>query len=265
MRRTALALSFAFASAAVFACAAPEDLTSQAATLTDYCQQRAKIECSGQVVTSCKVKDVSTCVTDRSTKCLSDVPQGTTYVPAAAPACLQAVAAAYQTTTLTATALDTIATACEPIFSGPGAARAPCDVDYDCSLKDGLRCLIPFGETAGKCMQPNVIEAGGACPGEADVCSGPYFCDPKSKVCVAEGGDGSSCSPYYQPCMKGYQCPGSGLFGATCQPLRASGDACTAGADCGSGLCDKAIGQSEGVCADQIQLTALDSLCAAYQ
>lgn len=262
MRRTAFVLTLA---ATVFACAAPEDLTTQVATLDDYCNARAKEECSQALVTSCKAKDVSTCVQDRSAKCLTDVPQGTKYVPAAASACLKAVADAYATTTLTATALDTIATACEPVFSGPGAARAPCTVDYDCSLADGLRCLIPFGETAGKCMQPNVIDPGGACPGEADVCSGPYFCDPKSKVCVAEGGEGSSCSPYYQPCMKGYTCPGSGLFGATCQPLRASGDSCTAGGDCASGLCDKAIGQAEGTCADQIQLTALDSMCAAYQ
>ena len=38
-----------------------------------------------------------------------------------------------------------------------------------------------------------------------------------------------------------------------------------AASDCASNLCDKAVGQSQGVCADTIQLTALDSMCAAYQ
>src|SRR5512135_371510 len=104
MRRTAFVITFA---ATVFACAAPEDLTTQVATLDQYCNARAKEECSQALVTSCKVKDVSTCVAQRSTKCMNDVPQGTTYVPSAAPACLQAVASAYATTTLTAAGLDT--------------------------------------------------------------------------------------------------------------------------------------------------------------
>ncbi len=264
MRRTAAFVFFAAAST-VFACAAPEDPTTQVATLTEYCQSRAKIECSTQLVASCKVKDVSTCVADRSTKCMSDVPQGTVYVPTAATPCLQAVAAAYATTTITAASLGTVANACESIFSGPGAARAPCNVDYDCALKDGLRCLIPWGETSGKCMQPNYVDPGGACPGEADVCTGTYFCDPKALVCTAEGGEGSSCSVQYAPCMQGYKCPGLGPFGATCTPLGAVGEVCVAASDCQSNFCDKATGQAQGVCADQIQLTALDSMCAVYQ
>jgi hypothetical protein len=177
---------------------------------------------------------------------------------------LQAVAAAYSTSTITADALDSVASACEPVFSGPGAARSPCTVDYDCSTKDGLRCMIAYGETQGKCLAPNVVDPGAPCPGEADVCSGPYFCDPKSLVCVAEGGEGAQCSPEYQPCQQGYKCPGS-IFAGTCTPLPQAGDVCTTGSDCASGLCDKATGQAQGVCADQIQLTPLDSMCAAYE
>jgi len=249
----------------VLACAAPQDLASQTATLSDYCQARAKTECTSQVVASCKAKDNATCVSQRAAACMKNIPQGTEYVPSAAPSCLQVVADAYVTTTLSATALGKIATTCEAVFSGPGAARAPCDVDYDCSMKDGLRCVIAFDQTSGKCLQPNYIEAGGPCPNEGDVCSGPYFCDPKSKVCTAEGGEGSSCSVGYQPCMTGYKCPGLGPFGATCTPLGAPGEACISGDGCQSGLCDKATGQAQGNCADQIQLTALDSLCAPYQ
>jgi hypothetical protein len=96
------------------------------------------------------------------------------------------------------------------------------------------------------------------------VCSGPYFCDPKSLVCVALAGSGEQCSPEYQPCQQGFSCPSS-IFVGTCTPLPPAGNACTTGTDCASNLCDKATGQSQGVCADQIQLTPLDSMCASYE
>ncbi len=257
-------LAFAAASVAVLACAGPEDLASESATLTDFCHARAKTECNAAVVSSCQLTDQTSCITQREASCNKSVPQGTVYVPAAGPACLEAVGTTYATATITATALAALATACEPIFSGPGAARSQCTVDYDCSTKDGLRCLTPANQTQGKCLVPNMIDPAGACPGEADVCSGAYFCDPKALVCVAEGGAGSQCSPGVQPCMQGFTCPGS-IFLETCQPLKAAGDACVQTTDCASNLCDKATGQSQGVCADQIQLTALDSMCAVYQ
>ena len=129
-------ISLAASAVLVLACAAPEDFTSEASTLSAYCQARAKTECTAQVVASCKAKDVATCVTSRAAECLKDVPQGTEYVAKAAPACLQTVANAYLTTTISAKALGDIATTCEPVFSGPGAARTPCNVDYDCAMKD---------------------------------------------------------------------------------------------------------------------------------
>jgi len=264
MRFLAVALSLA-AVATTFACANSEDLTTQCATLTDFCNSRARIECSQELVKACGSKDADTCVSDRASSCMKNVPQGTEYVPEAGPTCLKAVQTAYATTTITSDALDAIDTACEPIFSGPGAAREPCTVDYDCSTKDGLRCLTPAGGTEAKCLVPNLIDPGGPCPGEADVCSGPYFCNPQSKVCTAEGGEGSLCSIDYEPCMKGYVCPGAGPFEITCEPLKPAGDPCTLASDCASNLCDKATGQAQGVCADTIQLTALDSMCAPYQ
>ena len=257
-------LSFVATALAIAACAGPEDFASETSTLADYCKTRARVECSAALVNACGAKDADTCVADRQAACMKAVPQGTVYVPAAGPACIVAVQAAYTTTTLTADAIASVDTACEPIFSGPGAARSPCTVDYDCSTKDGLRCLIAPEQTQGKCLAPNMIDPGGTCPGEADVCSGPYYCDVQSKVCVAEGGEGAACQPDSAPCMQGYRCPG-GLFGSTCMPLKVSGDACTADSDCQSNLCDKAAGQAQGTCADQIQLTALDSMCADYR
>jgi len=248
---------------AVVACAAPEDPAAQYADLTAFCAARAQAECNAQVVKQCGAKDQQTCVSKRGAACEKNVPQGTVYVPAAAPACIKAVGAAYANGTITAAALDAMNEACAVVFSGPGPARAPCTVDLDCSTKDGLRCLTPVGETGGKCLAPSPVEPGGPCPGEADVCSDGYFCEPKSRVCKAEGAVGDDCSPEYQPCQKGLICPGS-IFATTCQALKPAGVACAAASECSSNLCDMAIGQATGVCADQVQLTALDSLCAGY-
>jgi hypothetical protein len=248
----------------VLACAAPQDIASQTATLQGYCNTRATTECTAQVVASCQVKDVATCVTQRSATCIANVPQGTVYVPAAAPACIQAVATAYATTTITAASIATMATVCEPVFSGPGAARAPCTVDYDCSTADGLRCLVPYGEMQGKCLAPNVVQPAAPCPGEADVCPDAYYCDPTSLVCVAQVPAGTQCDPRYPSCLPGSVCPNA-IFATSCEPLAAAGSACMADTDCASNLCDKATGQAQGVCADQVQLTALDSMCSVYQ
>ncbi len=250
--------------AVCLACADSEDLAAETSTLSGYCDARAKTECNAAIVTACGVTSTASCVTARTADCTKNVPQGTTYVPTAGPACLQAVQAAYTTATITADSLAAVEAACEPVFSGPGAARAPCTVDYDCSLADGLRCITPTGETSSKCLVPNMIAAGGTCPGEADVCSGPYFCNPQSLVCVAEGALGSQCIPDQQPCQQGFRCPGS-PFDSTCTALPISGMPCTTATDCASNLCDKASGQAEGVCADQIQLTPLDSMCASYE
>jgi hypothetical protein len=262
---TALVTFATFASAAsIAACAGPEDPASQYADLGAFCTGRAKAECNTQVVKQCGAKDAQTCVTARAAACVKNIPQGTVYVPAAAPDCIDAVAVAYANATITAAALDAMNAACAIVFSGPGPARSPCTVDLDCSTKDGLRCLVPVGETGGKCLAPNPVVPGGPCPGEADVCSDGYFCDPQARVCKVEGTEGETCSPQYQPCQKGLTCPGS-LFGATCKSLDPAGVACEASADCASNLCDKAVGQPTGVCADQVQLTALDSMCADYK
>jgi hypothetical protein len=258
-----LLLPFVATSLAI-ACASPEDLAQQTATLQDFCNARAKTECNTAIVTSCHVKDQGTCVTQRASACMKNVPQGTTYVPSAGPPCIQAVAAAYTTSTITAAALASVATTCEPIFTGPGAARSPCTVDYDCSTQDGLRCIIPYQMTSGKCLQPNVVQPAAPCPGEADQCPSSYYCDPMSLVCVAQGGTGAPCDYRYPSCLPGNRCPGS-IFSTTCLALKPAGDACTTNADCASSLCDKANGQSQGVCADEVQLTALDSMCAVYQ
>jgi hypothetical protein len=125
------------------ACAAGTPAPAANAEYADadaFCQSRAEAECSDAVVKGCGIKDAATCGETRKASCLSSVPQGLTYVPANAPACLDLVKSVYATGTITSDANAKLPTTCgtDP-FSGAGQARAACGSDRDCSTKDGLQ------------------------------------------------------------------------------------------------------------------------------
>src|SRR5580704_1613167 len=82
------------------------------ATVSEFCAARAEAECSSAVVSACGLSGKSACVSARTKTCMSAVPQGTTYQPTKAQACLDAVTAAYSTSTITATALASLDPAC---------------------------------------------------------------------------------------------------------------------------------------------------------
>lgn len=249
------------------ACAAPviePDSATQYASLGSFCDARARAECNPQVVSHCGGKDANACVQKVSAACLSSAPQGATYQPVHAQACIDAVKDAYATATLTKDALSKVDAACAALWSGPGAARAPCGVDLDCSSKDGLVCIVPLGESGGKCLKPNVVAGAGSCAGEADVCPTDYYCEAKSRVCVAMGAEGAQCNKETMPCMTGLYCSGS-LFVTGCKPLAPAGTPCNTGSDCADGLCDKAQASAQGTCSAAITLSPLDSMCVNYK
>ncbi len=251
----------------VVACAAPvmeQDSATQYSSLGKYCGARAQAECNTQVVTHCGVKDPAACVQKRTSACMADTPQGATYEPARALACVEAVKTAYASATLTKDALAAMDTACALIWSGPGTARAPCSVDLDCSSKDGLRCVIPLGQTAGKCLRPSMVPPAAPCPGEADQCPSDYYCQTKSQVCVSRGAEGSQCNRDSMPCLPGLYCSGA-LFITACKPLATAGSPCDTGGDCADGLCDKASSSSKGTCSAAITLSPLDARCVNYR
>ncbi|HEY8041512.1 MAG TPA: hypothetical protein VIF15_17015 [Polyangiaceae bacterium] len=232
--------------------------------VASFCQGYAEAECSSAVVSACGVKDPASCVSTSSAACLATQPQGTTYVADDAQKCIQLAEATYASTTLAADQMKELAKACgTQVFSGPGQARAPCSSDYDCSSKDGLACVVPFGQTAGKCYAPTTVQPGGACADEADVCTDGWFCEPKTRTCTAAANLGQSCGDGYMPCAAGLSCSG-GLF-ATCSKKLDDGHPCTLADDCAGGLCDKAASQAEGTCASRITLTPLDSACASFE
>jgi len=248
----------------IAACAAPTEFTTgkDLKTPQDYCAARAEAECNGIVVQKCGVKDQTSCQAARSSRCVAEVPQGTTYVPEAVDGCINATKSAYADATLTGMELRAVSDACAKVFSGPGAVRSPCTVDADCSSKDNLRCVIKGDEKTGKCLTPRIVQPGESCAGESDVCTTEFYCDGQGSLCVARVGVGESC--YMKQCLPDLKCQLS-PFGGGCKPLLMAGEPCMADGDCTSHICNKAKGSSDGTCTDQIVLSPIAAACAPFQ
>jgi len=234
-------------------------------TLDGFCAARAKAECNDAVVKACGSKTSTVCITARTDACKSSAPQGTTYQPKNAAACIDTIKSVYADATLTDVEIATLNVDCgTKIFSGPGAARSPCTTDYDCSSADGLSCIIGLGQTDGKCLAPNVVQPSEACPNEADVCTKGYYCDAKSKTCNPKAAQGQPCYSTITPCDDGLKCPDS-PFGSGCMTLAGPGESCNSDTDCAKGMCDKLQGSPEGNCTQTVTLSTLDSLCVGFQ
>jgi hypothetical protein len=241
----------------------PEKVTDFAS----FCRARAKRECTDDIARACGAASTSACADKRNVTCIAAIPQGTELRLDQVQACLDAVTAAHADTTVTPDEIAAVKKACDDsIFSGPGAARAPCKSRYDCSTKDGLDCLIPRNTTSGSCLKPVPVSPGGPCPGEADVCADGYFCQPTSKQCVAFAQQGEQCNPDNMPCAPKLQpCVNGGPFGASCQAKRNEGLPCKEDADCTDNLCDKLENVPDGNCAIEVELSSLDSMCSTYR
>lgn len=196
-------------------------------------------------------------------------PQGTKFVAKQAPTCIAAVSTAYSTATITADGIASVGEACGPkLFAGPGAARAPCETDYDCDSEKDLSCVIPFPPPEsgmGQCFVPTVVGPGDDCSGQSDVCGTGTYCNPQGQTCTTDAQADDPCSPGYNVCAAGLTCNGAGPFATCSAGGGADGSACNAATDCTSNLCDKSSGQSDGTCASTITLSSVDSMCQAFQ
>jgi hypothetical protein len=240
---------------------ANDDAGASYPDVTSFCNGYGQAQCSTAVMSACGIQSGTRCTSAAASACVASQPQGTTYVPANAGACISLVEQTYSSTTITAAQLRALATACgTKVFSGPGQARAQCQTDYDCSSQSGLSCIIPFGATAGKCYAPTAVQAGGSCASESAVCADGSYCDPMSQVCQIDAAAGIGCSAGYNQCADGLACVGAGPF-ATCAAKYTDGHPCTLDTDCSGALCDKASSQAEGTCASEITLTPLDAAC----
>lgn len=259
----------AIASLLVTGCAAsgtepsPPPAVSSLLDVASYCQARAKAECNALVVSKCGATDATACETARTTVCKKGVPQGTVYVAAHASKCIDLVTSVYADAVITLDENTALARDCgTSLFSGPGAARSPCNGPYDCSSRDELTCIFALGATTGKCLTPTPVAAAASCADESNQCPDAFFCDGPSKTCQRTAIDGESCSPTAKPCGPGLTCPGS--FFTSCRPKQPKGHACLGDDVCADGICDKAASATEGNCTDRITLSTLDAACASF-
>jgi uncharacterized membrane protein YgdD (TMEM256/DUF423 family) len=241
----------------------------QLRTPAEFCAAEAKAACSDAVVSACGSSGKSGCEAASAKSCLDAIPQGTTYQPDKAPACLAAVTATYSSNLITAAALASLDPVCgTDLFAGPGAARAPCLTDYDCDSTKGLECVLPNpppDDDMGQCFVPQLVAPGGDCSGQGTICEMGTYCDPTGLTCITAAQLGEGCNAPYYPCAPGLQCPGSGSPFATCVAAVVDGAACNASTECSSGLCDKATDQAGGTCASSITLSSLDSMCQEFE
>jgi hypothetical protein len=240
--------------------------TADLSTVDGFCDAVGRASCSDAVRKACAVSTLDACIRARAAACKANAPQGTTYVEAKATACITAAKDAHADARIEASEATLLRKACdEDPWSGPGAARAPCTSSFDCRSIDGLACVRRTADEDGRCLSPRTVAIGKSCAGEADVCESATFCDEKTKTCKTRMAEGNSCHPTLLPCAEDLVCPGVNPFGGTvCKAKKAAGVPCGGGAECASGLCDKAKGQAEGTCVDVIVLSPQDEACAAF-
>lgn len=240
------------------------------ADVQSFCGEWGHRACSDQVVSRCAAESKDACVSAQQSFCETLVPDGK-YSSLTAPACLDAVAAAYADALLTADERDTVrmlGAPCDKIVSGSVGKDGECTEDGDCNRDVDLSCIKKAGAASGKCEKPTAVGGGISCAGADVTCEDGFYCD--GSHCVEAVGEGETCSEGV-PCKSEFQCltasgkPVSSADGGaepgSCQALKKVGGACQADADCLSRICAPRINSASGVCAEEILLTPSEPIC----
>lgn len=242
-----------------------EPTSNRFASLDEFCKGRAEAECNDTVLAKCRVKERSACVAARVAACKSTIPQGVKYVPTAGEACIKTVRDAYSDAMLQGGELRAIEKACSTkVFGGPGVARDPCTVDYDCDGTKGLECIRTWAQDEGKCLAPVAVGPGASCAGEADRCPDEFYCEYTNKICKPRPIPGEQCQPGWAPCVETAMCAGAGPFGGGCKAKPAVGDPCRYDSDCADAACEKPSGSPNGVCATVLTMSPLSAACMGF-
>lgn len=225
--------------------------------LNDFCEARASAECSSAVLLNCAIPTMSTCVAARDQICLTTVPPNTVYNPGAGEGCVDAVADAYADGEITMAESQAIDVACLPVFNGPGAAGAACQVDPDCQVGSMLRCVLGPSSSEGTCQVPQVVMGGYSCAMPAEQCADGFHCGATAN-CDVDGMLGQACDAN-DPCGDMLACGASG----TCESKSPDGTACTMNSQCLNGICNGAGTAMAGVCVTVITLSPTEPFCMA--
>lgn len=226
-----------------------------------YCNARARAECSEQAVSNCASPSVEACVAKRQMVCAGTIPAGKSYRPNEADPCIEAVGAAYANAIVDKDERAAIAAACANLFeTEAGVTGWECEVDSDCRMSEGYRCVLRADADAGKmkgaCQVPKSVEAGDSCEAVDAQCESGLYCD-EGAHCVKIGAAGSLCGPT-KPCGEGLKCdPDEGK----CIVKASVGSACESDDDCFDGMCD--TGQK--LCVAQVILSPNEPVCGEFR
>jgi hypothetical protein len=222
--------------------------------LNSFCNGRATAECSQQVLLSCAIPNASTCITKRQQLCVTTAPAGT-YNPSAAEDCIGAVSSGYTDARVTLDEQTAIAKACLPVFDGSGGNGAACQLDSDCRVSGGLRCVLSAGSSSGTCQVPQPVQGGGSCSASNAQCIAGFHCGLTAN-CDIDAALGQACDST-TPCGMGLLCSSTGM----CAMKEADGATCVSGDECLNGLCNKAMTSATGLCVTELNLAPMEPFC----
>jgi hypothetical protein len=230
-------------------------------TEASFCADWAKAVCNERVVEACNGTRAG-CIDRQKEACRALVPLG--YSSKYAEDCVEAARDAYKDAELTAEELKVVLQLdgnCKTLIDGGLEEGDECSSSLDCDGVNGFECVIRPGDPLGTCQIPVLVGDGLRCSTPESVCSEDFYCDGRN--CIGRFLDGELCIG--DTCSEGFRCAvATGGVSATCIPFVENGEACSADADCASGVCLGST-DTDKICVSSVILTVRDPLCRALR
>jgi hypothetical protein len=219
-----------FALATPSACVTTSDPPND---VLSFCDAVAQATC--QMATACSV-DTVTCQQYQSAQCSLQAQIVThaatrSYDPNAGAACVQALQAAYSSSTgmVAAGQLKAMNDTCQRAYAGVMQQGDGCHSDYDCALNLSCTSKTPGGDPA-ICEPVQSVAQGQSCSGLGAQCAAGNYCSNQSgQWQCAPGADVDN------PCAAGIYClGGQHCMAHICPMLGNAGASCVTDDDCGA-------------------------------
>jgi hypothetical protein len=245
-------------------CKVEDEPPDPLASRSGFCDAWAENACQPKVVEYCNASSVNDCKSQQSDVCRGKMPEN--YSSKHAKECLAAVKSAYSDGDLSPADIAVVihfGEPCNQLSKGTAAEGESCKTNDDCNTAGGVTCVIKLGAAKGVCATPEEVGGGEACDGDAQVCADGFYCDGEN--CIAykktgkacDAGADYECSPEDHCVVAADDTTGMGA----CTLLADLNEECTVDADCQSGYCPLATGDTTGSCAGTIRLSRTEPLC----
>jgi hypothetical protein len=230
-----------------------------------FCAKLGEVVCNDDVVTDCYGSSDES-LPDDKTSCIEAYsalsncnPNGFTYHPITAEACLEAMTLIWGDARVDETEIEDATEACIAVFYEPGAVGDSCTMDGQCDTPADLRCVIKAGDTEGTCRKPDSIGGGYSCDAPDAICADAFYCDATFH-CTERPGINDACSPT-MPCDTSTLCTPTTEI---CDAKEENGVACASADECLNGFCNKPRGSDNGVCGATITLDGTSANCEPF-